>query len=256
MSASSDERVIGMDFAQQTALVTGAASGMGRLTSEKLAEQGANVVVVDVNPEAAEAVATAIRAAGGEALAVVADVRDYTQVQAAVDRALGAYGAVDILVNCAGGAAVRVWGRSESWPELPLEVIDWGIDVNFRGPIYFARAVIGHMIARGRGVIINLGSVEGITGSGAVEYGAAKSGLIGLTKSLALLGAPHGVRACCVSPGPVLTRPAMAHMKTRLGRAAEPIEIVNLILYLCSDKAAFLTGENITIDGGRSIGGP
>jgi len=79
--------------------------------------------------------------------------------------------------------------------------------------------------------------------------------MIGLTKSLALYGAPYNVRACCVSPGPVLTRPGMANMATPLKRAAEPIEVVNLILYLCSDKAAFITGSNYLIDGGRACGG-
>jgi NAD(P)-dependent dehydrogenase (short-subunit alcohol dehydrogenase family) len=88
-----------------------------------------------------------------------------------------------------------------------------------------------------------------------LDYGAAKSGMIGLTKSLALYGAPHGVRSCCVSPGPVLTRPEMARMKTRLGRAAQTQEVTDLILYLCSDKASFITGSNYVIDGGRSIGG-
>jgi len=98
--------------------------------------------------------------------------------------------------------------------------------------------------------------VTGLEGSaGAVTYSAAKSGMLGLTKALALCGAPHGVRACCVSPGPVLTRPAMGAMKTRLGRAADPQEVVDLVLYLCSDKAAFITGSNHVIDGGRMCGG-
>jgi len=88
-----------------------------------------------------------------------------------------------------------------------------------------------------------------------VNYSAAKSGLLGLTKALALCGAPHGVRACCVSPGPVLTRPGMNSMRTRLGRAAEPQEVVDLVLFLCSDKASFITGSNHVIDGGRSCGG-
>jgi NAD(P)-dependent dehydrogenase (short-subunit alcohol dehydrogenase family) len=244
-----------MEFQDRTAIVTGAGSGMGRLASQKLAERGAKVVVVDVDGTAAEAVVASIRGSGGEATAAVTDVRDYQQVRAAVGLAVERYGGVDILINSAGGAAARVFGRTESWKDLDIEIIDWGLDVNLRGAVYFCHAAIGNMLERGKGVIVNMGSVEGVTGSLAIEYGAAKSGLIGLTKSLAIYGAPHGVRACCVSPGPVLTRPAMARMKTRLGRAAEPVEVVDLVLYLCSDKAAFITGQNYTIDGGRSIGG-
>ncbi|MFO7946166.1 MAG: SDR family oxidoreductase, partial [Armatimonadota bacterium] len=139
---------------------------------------------------------------------------------------------------------------------LDIEVIDWGLDVNLKGAVYFCHAVLGQMIRQQSGVVINMGSVDGVTGSMSLDYGAAKTGMIGLTKSLALYGASHGIRACCVSPGPVLTRPEMAKMTTRLGRAAEPEEITDLILYLCSDKAAFITGSNHVIDGGRSVGGP
>ena len=108
------------------------------------------------------------------------------------------------------------------------------------------------MVKQGRGVILLTGSVTGFQGDGCGSmYGTAKSGLFNFVKGLAKAGAPHGVRAVCVSPGPVLTRPGMAAMKTLLGRAAEPIEIVDFMLYLCSDKAAFITGTNHVIDGGR-----
>ncbi len=184
------------------------------------------------------------------------DVRDYRQVRDTVSQAIEKFGRVDVMHNCAGGAASRIFGRNEPFHEMPIEVIDWGLDVNLRGAVYFSHEVLGIMIRQKSGVIINMGSVTGTEGSAySVDYGVAKSGLIGLTKSLALCGAPHGVRACCVSPGPVLTRPGMAEMKTRLGRAAEPREIVDLILFLCSDKAGFITGSNHLIDGGRSCGG-
>ena len=243
-----------MRFKGKVAIVTGAASGMGLLTAQKLAEEGACVVLTDVNLHAVTAAAEEICEKGGDAIGIQVDVRCYEQVKGAVEFAVEKYGSVDILLNCAGGCSSRVFGRSEPFHELPIEVVEWGVDVNFKGPIYFCHAVLGQMIEQKSGVIVNMGSVDGVTGSMSLDYGASKTGMIGLTKSLALYGAPHGIRACCVSPGPVLTRPAMAKMKTRLGRAAEPQEIVDLILYLCSDKAAFITGSNHIIDGGRSVG--
>ena len=199
--------------------------------------------------------AAQIREQGGEAIGVKVDVRDYDQVKAATDLAVERYGRIDILHNCAGGYPARMRGCPGPFHEVDPEVISWGLDVNLKGALFFCHAVLGPMIARQSGVIINMGSVDGVTGSMAPDYGASKSAMIGLTKSLAVYGAPHGIRSCCVSPGPVLTRPEMANMKTRLGRAAEPQEIVNLILYLCSDEAAFITGANYVIDGGRSVGG-
>lgn len=245
-----------MRFTGRVAIITGAASGMGLRTAQRLAEEGARVVLTDVNEEAVAKAAAGIGEQGGEATGVRVDVRCYDEVKAAVALALERYGRVDILHNCAGGCSSRVLGRSERFHELPIEVIDWGLDVNLKGAVYFCHAVLGSMIQQKSGVIINMGSVDGVTGSSSLDYGAAKSAMIGLTKSIALYGAPHGVRGCCVSPGPVLTRPEMAGMKTRLGRAAETDEIVSLILYLCSDEAAFITGANYVIDGGRSIGGP
>jgi len=245
-----------MRFSQRVAMITGAASGMGLLTAEKLAAEGARVLLTDQNADAVGEVTRRLADQGAEVMSVPVDVRCYDQVSGAVAAAVERWGGIDLSVCFAGGSSARVWGRSEGFHELPIEVLDWGLDVNLKGALYVARAVMGPMIERGGGVIVSLGSVDGLTGSCAVEYSAAKSGILGLTRSLALYGAPHGVRACCVSPGPVMTRPAMANMKTRLGRAAEPWEVVSLILYLCSDDAAFITGANHTIDGGRSCGGP
>jgi NAD(P)-dependent dehydrogenase (short-subunit alcohol dehydrogenase family) len=245
-----------MRFKDQTAIITGAASGMGLLSAQLLAAEGAKVVLTDINQDAVEAAAEAIRQTGAQAIGIQVDVRNYEQVEGACNTALKTFGSIDIMMNYAGGAETRMLNCHKPFHELPVEVIDWGLDVNLKGAVYFCRAVLGTMIEQKSGVIINLGSVTGVEGSaGAVNYSAAKSGIIGLTKALALCGAPHGVRACCVSPGPVLTRPGMANMKTRLGRAAEPQEVVDLILYLCSDKAAFITGTNYLIDGGRTCGG-
>jgi len=245
-----------MRFKDKVAIVTGAASGIALLCARNYAEEGGRVCMVDIDEDRVNAAAADICAKGGIAVGVPTDIRDYAQVKAAVDLAVQEFGRVDIVVNCAGGASSRVMGYvGVPYHELPVEVIDWGLDVNLRGAIYFCHAVLGRMIEQKSGVFINLGSVDGVAGSSCLDYGAAKSGMIGLTKSLTVIGSPHGIRACCVSPGPVLTRPEMAKMKTRLGRAAETQEIVDLILYLSSDQAAFITGANYVIDGGRTCGG-
>ena len=243
------------EFKGRTAMITGGASGMGLLSGQKLAEAGANVVLCDVNKERLEAAAAEIRAAGGNALPLVVDIRRYAEVEQAEKKAVETFGAVDILLNCAGGMSGRCCNCYKSFEELPIEVIDWGLDVNLRGAIYCCRAVLAGMMKRKRGVIINFGSVTGEEGGGgpSLDYSAEKSAMRGMTKSLAILGAPHNVRSCCVIPGPVLTRPGMAKMKTLLGRAAEPVELVDFILYLCSDKAAFITGSSHVIDGGHLL---
>ncbi|MEM1058152.1 MAG: SDR family NAD(P)-dependent oxidoreductase [Verrucomicrobiota bacterium] len=245
-----------MRFQDKVAIITGAASGMGLLAAQCVASEGGRVVMTDVNGEALSAAAGELGVADGSAVAIPTDIRDYAQVKAAADKTLEQFGRIDLLLNFAGGAETRVLDCHKPFHELPVEVVDWGLDVNLKGTVYFCHAVMGAMIAQKRGVIINLGSVSGVEGSaGAVNYSAAKSGIIGLTKALALSGAPHGIRVCCVSPGPVLTRPGMAEMKTRLGRAADPREVVDLVLYLCSEQAGFITGSNHLIDGGRTCGG-
>lgn len=244
-----------MDFANRTAMITGGGSGIGLLTGVKLAEQGANVALLDVNQEALLAAEKRIRDAGGSVVVIKTDIRKYSEVEAAEKKIVETFGSLDILINAAGGYSGRCCNVHCSFEKLPIEVIDWGLDVNLRGAIYCCRAVLAGMMERKRGVIINFGSVTGEEGGGAgsLDYSAEKSAMNGMTKSLAILGAPHNVRSCCVIPGPVLTRPGMANMKTLLGRAAETIEVVDFILYLCSDKAAFITGSSHVIDGGHLL---
>lgn len=243
------------EFAGRTAMITGGASGMGLLSGKKLAEQGARVALLDVNDVALKAAEAEFKAAGHDVLALKVDIRKYAEVEAAEKRIVGTFGSLDILINAAGGMSGRCCNNYASFEKLPIEVIDWGLDVNLRGTIYCCRAVLAGMMERKRGVIITFGSVTGEEGGGgpSLDYSAEKSAMKGMTKSLAILGAPHNVRACCVIPGPVLTRPGMARMKTLLGRAAEPVELVDFILYLCSDKAAFITGSSHVIDGGHLL---
>ena len=247
--------VMDMDFTGKTAIITGASTGIGYLAAENLALAGASVALIGTKKVTIDSAAEKIVAKGGLALGYEADVRDYEAVSAVIEDMYARFSRIDILINCAGGASIRVFNRTEPFHEMPVEFLDWGIDVNLKGPMHMARAVMGHMIAQHSGVILNIGSIDGQTGSAAIDYSAAKSGVMnGLTKSLALYGAPYGIRCCCVSPGPVLTRPAMAKMRTPLGRAADTQEIVDLILFLCSEKAQFITGSNYMIDGGRSCG--
>ena len=177
---------------------------------------------------------------------------------AAVEKAVEAFSSVDIVCNFAGGTAVRMRKvdrqKHPEFPDVPIEVYDWGIDVNLKGPFYFAHAVMKQMREQQGGLIVNIGSITGQEGDGyGMDYPTSKAGLMfGLTKSIARFGSKYGIRCNCVSPGPVMTRAAMANMKTLLGRAAEPREIIDLVLFLASDKGQFINGENIMIDGGRN----
>lgn len=245
-------------FTGKTAIVTGAASGMGRLCAECFAREGAHAVLADVNARALKEIVDPLKDEGLSVLAAPCDVRDYKQVRQVVETAAETFGSVDILVNFAGGSAYRIKQvpPGTEFPDVPIEVYDWGIDVNFKGQFYFAHAACGQMARQeSGGVIINIGSVAGVEGNEfAVDYAASKSGVMnGLTRSLALYGEKHHIRCVCVSPGPVMTRPGMATMNTLLGRGAEPRELVDLVLYAASEKGAFFNGVDLLMDGGRSV---
>ena len=245
------------DFSGKVALFSGAASGMGFLASKMFVEAGGSVVMTDINEaELKEKVEQINAICAGAAVGVVTDVRCYEQVCHARDVAVQTYGRIDLVCPFAGGAELRMLNVSgKEFPDIPIDVYDWSLDVNLRSQLYFDHAVLSVMREQQGGVIIHIGSVTGEEGSKSnVGYATSKSGaMYGLTKSIALYGAKYGVRCCCVAPGPVLTREAMANMDTLLGRAAEPSEIVNFIFFLASDDGAFITGENIFVDGGRII---
>ncbi len=245
-----------MNFKGKTAIATGAVSGMGLLFSQNFAALGGNIVLVDINEEALKKCVEEIKNSGGNAIGVVCDVRDYSQVLKVCDEAVKAFKSIDIMCNFAGGTAMRMLNmdRSTEFPDVPIEVYDWGLDVNLKGQFYFDHAVSKQMRKQKSGLIVNIGSISGMEGDGhGVDYPTAKSGVMfGLTKSLAQFGSQYGIRCVCVSPGPVLTRPEMAGMKTLLGRAADPQEIIDLILFIASEKGQFINGENIMIDGGRN----
>ena len=249
-----------MNFNKKTAISTGAASGMGLLFAQNFAQLGGNVVLCDVNEQVLKEKVEEINAKGkGKAIGVICDVRDYKQVCNARDKAVEAFGTIDVMANFAGGYARRMLnvGSDDEFPDVPIKVFDWGLDVNLKGPFYFAHAVLSQMRKQNSGLIINIGSIMGAEGDGSgMDYPTAKAGLMyGLTKSIAQFGSKYNIRCVCVSPGPVLTRAAMANMKTLLGRAAEPQEIVDLCLFLASEKGQFINGENIMIDGGRTAMG-
>ena len=251
-----------MDFTNKVAISTGAASGMGLLFAENFAALGGNVVMCDVNEAVLAEKVAAINAQGaGKALAVVCDVCEYEQVRGACEKAINEFGRIDVVANFAGGYGPRLKGVSSAdypeFPDVPIEVFDWSLNLNLKGPFYFAHAALKHMRKTGGGLIVNIGSITGAEGSAyGMDYPTAKAGLMyGLTKSVAQYGAKYGIRCVCVSPGPVLTRAEMANMKTPLGRAAEPQEIIDLILFIASDKGQFINGENIMIDGGRNAMG-
>ena len=244
-----------MQFQNKTVLISGGASGIGLLCGKCFAEEGAKVVLADVNPEALDAAVAKIREITPDVIGCATDVRVYEQIVACRDLAIATFGSIDILIPCAGGAEARLCNCGKPFHQQPIEVFDFGIDLNLKGALYFDHAVLQQMEKQQSGVIIHLGSITGEEGSpGNVAYSASKTALMnGALKSLALCGARFGVRVCTVAPGPVLTRAAMANMPTLMGRAAETQEIVDLIMYLASDKAAFITGESILIDGGRHI---
>jgi 3-oxoacyl-[acyl-carrier protein] reductase len=247
-----------LDLQGKVALVTGASSGIGRATAEALASNGARVAInFHRNETGAEAARSQITGAGGCAIVVQADVTRASDVDSLVEQTVNEFGAIDILVNNAGSLVERL-----KILELSEERWDEVIDLNLKSAFLCSKAVVGSMMQRKTGAIINVSSIAGRNGGalGSIHYSTAKGGLITFTKGLAKEVAPYGVRVNAVSPGVINTpyheqfsSPEM--MKTYagmipLGRVGTPTEVGKVISFLASDAASYLAGETIEINGG------
>lgn len=237
-------------------VITGGASGIGAATAARFLEEGSRVCVLDRNAQACEHIKQELPALGE---AIIADVTDLMQVEAAFAEAIRLMDGVDVLVNNAG-ISIR-----HKFLEITPEEWDRVIAVNLTGVFYVAQTAARHMWERGSGVILQTASTNGVMGYPFyADYNATKAGVIELTRSMALELAPR-VRVCAVAPGYVLTPMQRAEYsdamlaevngKIPLGRHASPEEIAGLFAYLASDDAAFATGHVFTMDGGETAGG-
>jgi 2-hydroxycyclohexanecarboxyl-CoA dehydrogenase len=239
------------------ALVTGAASGIGRAVALRLGEEGCRVAAVDLNLEGAQATAAEL---GARACALQADVSYLSAMREAVAAAEGTIGPVEVLVSCAG------WDRVEPFVDSAEETWDRVIAINLRGVMACTRAVLDGMIERRGGAIVNISSDAGRVGSsGEVVYSGAKAGIIGFSKAVAREVARHGIRVNVVCPGPTDT-PMMEETRRanpRLGEAlvraipfrrlARPEEIAAAVAFLASDDAAYVTGQTLSVSGGLTM---
>lgn len=244
-------------FVGQVAIVTGAGEGLGLGIARRLGGEGANIVVVDMNADAAERASQILTEHGVASEVVLGDVGDEGTARQAVRRAVERWGRIDILVNNAGvaGHSANVW-------ELPVEEMDRVYRTNLRGVFAFCHQVIPHMIERDYGRIINIASIAGKEGNPkAVPYSATKAGVIGLTKSIGKELAATGVRVNCITPAVVrtrileqLTQEHIDYMisKIPMGRTGEVSEVAALVAWLASDECSFSTGAVFDISGGRA----
>ena len=249
-----------MRLENKKAIVTGGAGGIGRATCLALAEEGAAVAVVDLNGEAAEAVAAEIRDAGGRAVAIPADVSSESDIERVVSTTIGEFGGVDVVFNNAGII------RRQTAVEIDVDDWDLVFGVNVRAIYLMCKHVVPIMEAAGGGSIVNTGSGWGLKGGGrALSYCASKGAVVNMTRALAIDHGPAGIRVNSVNPGDVntgmlrdearqLSQDAdsfLAEAADRpLRRMGEPEEVAQAVVWLASDASSYVTGSALVVDGG------
>jgi NAD(P)-dependent dehydrogenase (short-subunit alcohol dehydrogenase family) len=259
-----------MKLADQVAIVTGAAKGMGRAVSLRLAEEGAHLVLAARESAPLEAVAAEARALGRTARVAATDVRDEASVRAMVEGAVGAFGRIDVLVNCAGTT-----GPIETpVQEIRVEDFDEVLAVNLRGTFLPTKHVVPVMLRQGRGKIVNIAGTSGLRGYKLrAAYSSSKWAVRGFTRTVALEVGPHGINVNCVAPGIVggerMDRLVREKARARgwapervydeyvqemaLRRVTTAADVASAVLFLCTDDARNMTGQCLTVDGGWDV---
>jgi NAD(P)-dependent dehydrogenase (short-subunit alcohol dehydrogenase family) len=253
------------EFTGKSVLITGGALGIGRGIADGFAAEGANVAIADVNREAAEAAATAVTAAGGgRAIATIGDVSDTGDAARMVAETVAAFGRLDVLINNAGIQPMTWYHRIEDLPEDRWDRI---LGVNLKGIFLMSKHAIPEIRKQGGGAIVNMASVQGLQSMpGVPAYAASKGGVLSLTRNMALDYARENIRVTAICPGTIDSDMVRTSARAEggdldenlrrygafhpLGRIGHPSDIANAAIFLASEKASFITGEYLCVDGG------